>query len=153
MCFVDLARLIYVLLFMYWQFLLFLAFKAIIPCSVCVPQITCQRINCSYAWENRHLFEVSVRFRHSSFACCCGVKVKRRTPVSWRRVHAGRFFFSFFLSRSPPWLQIDPSAMLGSNQFCQPLSVFHHHTGVLSEEERQFCTMYKISYFDVADVF
>lgn len=29
--------------------------------------------------KNHHLFEVSVRFRHSSFACCCGVKVEGRT--------------------------------------------------------------------------
>lgn len=35
------------------------------------------------------------------------------------------FFFCLFLGRRQQWLQIDSSAMLGSNQFCQPLSVFH----------------------------
>lgn len=68
------------------------AFKAIIPCFVCAPQIACQRINCSYAWENRHLFEVWARFRHSSFACRCGVKVRERTILSWGRVHVLCFF-------------------------------------------------------------
>lgn len=71
------------------------AFKAIIPCFVCAPQIACQRINCSYAWENRHLFEVWARFRHSSFACRCGVKVRERTILSWGRVHVLCFFFFF----------------------------------------------------------
>lgn len=89
------------------------AFKAIIPCFVCAPQIACQRINCSYAWENRHLFEVWARFRHSSFACRCGVKVRERTILSWGRVHVLCFFSSagvchgYKLIHQTDWVQIN----------------------------------------------
>lgn len=103
---------------------MFFAVRAIISRFACPPQITRQRIN----------------FMHEKIAislkCPWDLGTVNLHAVVWWKSKRGLecredacsleldFFFSFFLSRSSPSLQIYPSATIGSNQFCQPLNSF-----------------------------